>query len=217
MTKIVTFNKNSEFQGFVQYLDPLSAMAALHVSQLREAAGVCENSFYIFVRAYQTKVCPYWICMVTSRFTKLFYWERANSEHVQSGDTLRTPFQHLDNQNIYSSCCTLRLSETKMKDLDVKANSDKARYINTQYIQHYFLNYSRPPKHRRSRDWRYWKSAVMVVIYMYVCIYNQEKTYSGLEIRRWHRWRRSTEGRSSAVLGGATVFRMIVYSSPPPP
>jgi len=64
VTKIVTFNKNSEFQGFVQYLDPLSAMAALH---------------------------------------------------------------HLDNQNIYSSCCTLRLSETKMKDLDVKANSDKAR------------------------------------------------------------------------------------------
>lgn len=64
VAKIVTFNKNSEFQGFVQYVDQLSAMAAL-------------NS--------------------------------------------------LNNQNVYSGCCTLRLSETKMKDLDVKSNSDKAR------------------------------------------------------------------------------------------
>ncbi|KAL5251194.1 hypothetical protein ACHWQZ_G016787 [Mnemiopsis leidyi] len=64
VAKIVTFNKNSEFQGFVQYVDQLSAMAAL-------------NS--------------------------------------------------LNNQNVYSGCCTLRLSDTKMKDLDVKSNSDKAR------------------------------------------------------------------------------------------
>ena len=32
VAKIVTFNKNSEFQGFVQYVDQLSAMAALNVS-----------------------------------------------------------------------------------------------------------------------------------------------------------------------------------------
>ena len=35
--------------------------------------------------------------------------------------------QSLNNQNVYSGCCTLRLSDTKMKDLDVKSNSDKAR------------------------------------------------------------------------------------------
>ena len=34
------------------------------------------------------KVSPDWICMVTSRFTKLFYCERTNIAHIQSGDTL---------------------------------------------------------------------------------------------------------------------------------
>ena len=35
-----------------------------------------------------TKVSPDWICAVTSRFTKLFYCESANTAHIQSGDTL---------------------------------------------------------------------------------------------------------------------------------
>ena len=34
------------------------------------------------------KVSPDWICAVTSRFTKLFYCESANTAHIQSGDTL---------------------------------------------------------------------------------------------------------------------------------
>ena len=32
VAKIVTFNKNSEFQGVFQYLDLLSSMSALNVS-----------------------------------------------------------------------------------------------------------------------------------------------------------------------------------------
>ena len=32
------------------------------------------------------KVVPDWICLVTSQFTKLFYCERANIAHIQSGD-----------------------------------------------------------------------------------------------------------------------------------
>ena len=36
------------------------------------------------------KVSPDWICAVTSRFTKLFYCESANTAHIQSGDTLVT-------------------------------------------------------------------------------------------------------------------------------
>ena len=38
VAKIVTFNKNSEFQGFVQYVDQLSAMAALNVSFILKVA-----------------------------------------------------------------------------------------------------------------------------------------------------------------------------------
>ena len=34
------------------------------------------------------KVSPDWICAVTSRFTKLFYCESANTAHIHSGDTL---------------------------------------------------------------------------------------------------------------------------------
>ena len=46
---------------------------------------------------------------------------------LERGNILHFSFQSLNNQNVYSGCCTLRLSDTKMKDLDVKSNSDKAR------------------------------------------------------------------------------------------
>ena len=35
-----------------------------------------------------TKVSPGWICIVTSCFTKIFYYKRANIAHIHSVDTL---------------------------------------------------------------------------------------------------------------------------------
>ena len=37
---------------------------------------------------YYSKVVSDWICLVTSQFTRLFYCERENIAHIQSGDTL---------------------------------------------------------------------------------------------------------------------------------
>lgn len=36
-------------------------------------------------------------------------------------------FQSLDGQNIYNSCCTLRIDFSKMQSLNVKYNNDKSR------------------------------------------------------------------------------------------
>lgn len=35
--------------------------------------------------------------------------------------------QHLDGQNIYSGCCTLRIDNSKLTALNVKYNNDKSR------------------------------------------------------------------------------------------
>lgn len=36
-------------------------------------------------------------------------------------------FQSLEGQNIYNSCCTLRIDYSKMQNLNVKYNNDKSR------------------------------------------------------------------------------------------
>lgn len=36
-------------------------------------------------------------------------------------------FQSLDGQNIYNSCCTLRVEYSKLSNLNVKFNNDKSR------------------------------------------------------------------------------------------
>ena len=36
-------------------------------------------------------------------------------------------FQQLDGQNIYNSCCTLRIEYSKLPSLNVKYNNDKSR------------------------------------------------------------------------------------------
>lgn len=36
-------------------------------------------------------------------------------------------FQSLDGQNIYNSCCTLRIDFSKLSALNVKYNNDKSR------------------------------------------------------------------------------------------
>lgn len=36
-------------------------------------------------------------------------------------------FQSLDGQNIYNSCCTLRIEYSKLSSLNVKYNNDKSR------------------------------------------------------------------------------------------
>lgn len=48
---------------------------------------------------------------------------------IQYPDTqsAQTAKQALDGQNIYNSCCTLRIDYSKMSSLNVKYNNDKSR------------------------------------------------------------------------------------------
>lgn len=49
-----------------------------------------------------------------------------NYLHVRI-DCLSFSLQSLDGQNIYNSCCTLRIDYSKMPSLNVKYNNDKSR------------------------------------------------------------------------------------------
>ncbi|CAB0040527.1 unnamed protein product [Trichogramma brassicae] len=52
---------------------------------------------------------------------------RAIIEHMIYPITLDILYQNLDGQNIYNSCCTLRIDYSKMQNLNVKYNNDKSR------------------------------------------------------------------------------------------
>ncbi|XP_012057044.1 PREDICTED: polypyrimidine tract-binding protein 1 [Atta cephalotes] len=48
-------------------------------------------------------------------------------EHLLYPITLDILYQSLDGQNVYNSCCTLRIDYSKMQNLNVKYNNDKSR------------------------------------------------------------------------------------------
>nr|XP_018900088.1 PREDICTED: polypyrimidine tract-binding protein 1-like [Bemisia tabaci] len=48
-------------------------------------------------------------------------------EHMVYPITLEVLYQSLDGQNVYNSCCTLRIEYSKLTNLNVKYNNDKSR------------------------------------------------------------------------------------------
>ena len=97
--KIITFTKNNQFQALLQFSDPVNAQQAKLVSTGRRAGR----------RAGQSVTVP--------------------NGRTAPRDLTWVSFspQALDGQNIYNSCCTLRIDFSKLVNLNVKYNNDKSR------------------------------------------------------------------------------------------
>lgn len=112
--KIITFTRNNQFQALLQFSDAVHAQHAKAVSHTYKPAHACACR------------CGEGACGPTIiRF--LSVWGGPSAV----GGPLRTinpaVFQSLDGQNIYNSCCTLRIDFSKLSALNVKYNNDKSR------------------------------------------------------------------------------------------
>lgn len=65
-----------------------------------------------------SKITPFWLTILYMTWEYKSQW--FTNAHCKM-------FQSLDGQNIYNSCCTLRIEFSKLTSLNVKYNNDKSR------------------------------------------------------------------------------------------